>query len=101
MRVGVWRRSVNQVNVTAGAVTAMTNCDPDWAIAYIGSRTQYNFTPEFYMGFDILYTKLSTAFAGQAFFNGVAGLPRPRGFYTVEDQDNVAVTVRFHRDFKP
>ncbi|HZN29145.1 MAG TPA: porin [Xanthobacteraceae bacterium] len=92
---------VNPVNVTAGAVTAMTNCDPDWAIAYIGSRTQYNFTPEFYMGVDVLYTKLSTAFAGQAFFNGVAGLPRPRGFYTVEDQDNVAVTVRFHRDFKP
>ena len=91
----------NQVNLTAGAVTAMTNCDPDWAIAYIGTRTQYNFTSEFYMGFDVLYTKISTAFAGQAFFTGAAGVTRPRGFYTVEDQDNVAVTVRFHRDFKP
>ena len=93
--------AVTPANTTAGAVTAITNCDPDWAIAYIGSRTQYNFTPEFYMGFDILYTKLSTAFAGLGYFTGVAGLPRPRGNYVIEDQDNVAVTVRFHRDFKP
>jgi Porin subfamily len=77
------------------------NCDPDWAIAYIGSRTQYNFTPEFYMGFDVLYTKLSTAFAGLGFFNAPAGVARPSGVYAIEDQDNWAVTVRFHRDFKP
>ena len=93
--------AVQPCNVTAGAVTSMSNCDPDWAIAYIGSRTQYNFTSEFYMGFDIIYTKLSTAFAAPASYRAVAGTPRPGGIYTIEDQDNVAVTLRFHRDFKP
>ena len=50
----------------AGTVTNLSNCDPDWALAYIGSRTQYNFTPDFYMGIDVIYTKLSTAFAAPA-----------------------------------
>jgi Porin subfamily len=92
---------VNVVNTTAAAVTAITNCDPDWAIWYVGSRTQYNFTPEFYMGVDVIYTKLNTAFAGLGFWNGFAGVARPRGFYAIEDQDTVSVTFRVHRDFKP
>jgi hypothetical protein len=29
-------------------VTNLSNCNPDWSIAYIGSRAQYNFTPDFY-----------------------------------------------------
>jgi hypothetical protein len=30
----------------------------------------------------------------------LAGTARPTGIYAIEDQDNLAVTVRFHRDFK-
>ena len=50
----------------AGSVTGMSNCDPDWAHGYIGTRTQYNFTSEFYMGIDISYSKLFTGFGGTA-----------------------------------
>ena len=84
-----------------GTVTSMSNCDPDWAIAYIGSRTQYNFTPDFYAGIDVIYTKLSTAFNGTGVYRALAGTARPTGIYAIEDQDNLSVTVRFHRDFKP
>ena len=66
-----------------------------------GSRTQYNFTSEFYMGVDFIYQKLSTAFAGTANYRAVGGTPRQTGTYVIEDQDIWAVTVRFHRDFKP
>ena len=85
----------------------MTNCDPNWSFAYVGSRTQYNFTSEFYMGIDFTYQKLSTAFGGLANYRAVGGTPRQTGSiaagnpYVIEDQDIWAVTVRFHRDFKP
>ena len=71
----------------AGTVTSLSNCSPDWAIAYIGSRTQYNFTPDFYAGIDVIYTKLSTAFSGTGVYRALAGTARPTGIYTIEDQD--------------
>jgi hypothetical protein len=86
---------------TSGSLTGMTNCDPDFAIGYVGTRTQYNFTPDFYAGFDVIYTKLNSGFKGLANYRAVANTPRPTGVYAIEDQDNLAVTVRFHRDFKP
>ncbi len=86
---------------TGGSLTGMSNCDPDFAFAYIGSRTQYNFTPDFYMGVDFLYSKLYTAFRGTANYRAVANTARQSGTYNIEDQDNFAVTVRIHRDFKP
>ncbi len=79
----------------------MSNCDPDFAFGYVGSRTQWNVTPFFYMGFDVVYTRLYTAFAGTAFYRAPADTPRTTGLYKIEDQDNVAFTVRFHRDFVP
>jgi Porin subfamily len=94
-------------SATSGSLTGMTNCDPNWSFAYVGSRTQYNFTPEFYMGVDFTYQKLSTAFGGLANYRAVGGTPRQTGSiaggnpYVIEDQDIWAVTVRFHRDFKP
>ena len=59
------------------------------------------------MGVDVTYQKVSTAFAGLANYRAVGGTPRPTGSfangapYVIEDQDIWAVTVRFHRDFKP
>jgi hypothetical protein len=82
-----------------GTVTAMSNCDPDWAIGYIGSRTQWNVTSQFYMGVDILYTKLYTAFEGTGFYR--TNTARPSGVYNIRNEDNIAVTFRIHRDFVP
>jgi Porin subfamily len=92
---------VDTPSATSGSLTGMTNCDPDFAFGYIGSRTQYNFTSEFYMGIDVTYQKLSTAFAGTANYRAPGNTPRQTGSYIIEDQDIWAVTVRFHRDFKP
>jgi Porin subfamily len=95
-------------SMLSGSLTGMSNCNPDFAFGYIGSRTQYNFTSEFYMGFDVTYQKLNTAFAGTANYRAVGGTPRPTGFaaaypnsYIIEDQDIWSITLRVHRDFKP
>ncbi len=53
------------------------------------------------MGVDFLYSKLYTAFRGTANYRAVANTARQSGTYNIEDQDNFAVTVRIHRDFKP
>ena len=55
-------------------------------------------------GQQAIATVLGLGFAallGTGVYRALAGTARPTGNYTIEDQDAVAVTVRFHRDFKP
>ena len=40
---------------------ANPGCDNNWSTWWIGSRTQWNVTKDFYMGVDMLYSKLQTA----------------------------------------
>jgi len=87
--------------VAAGTLTGMSNCSPDWSMWWVGSRTQWNLTKDFYLGVDVLYTKLNTAFEGAANFTNATGQARPSGRYLIEDQDNLSVTFRAHRDFLP
>jgi Porin subfamily len=79
----------------------VSNCDPDFSWWGVGSRTQWNITPSFYVGFDVMYQRLETAFAGTGFYPALTGQPRPAGFYTIEDQDVVSVTARAHWDILP
>jgi hypothetical protein len=85
----------------ANTVTRMLNCDPDFNLWQIGSRTQWNITPSFYIGWDVMYERIDTAFAGSAFYTAATGQPRPTGNYTIEDQDNVKTTFRAHWDILP
>ncbi|MFL5049537.1 MAG: hypothetical protein ACJ8D4_05450, partial [Xanthobacteraceae bacterium] len=85
----------------ANSINRVTNCDPDSAWWGVGSRTQWNITSSFYVGFDVLYQKLETSFAGAGFFTAAAGQPRPTGNYELKDQDTVSVTARAHWDILP
>jgi hypothetical protein len=103
--------SVNQGNafmgattpnsMAGGALSTMSNCDPNWQMGYVGTRTQWNITSQFYMGVDVIYTKLYTAFEGTAVYRAAGGTPRPAGVYSISNQDNVGFTFRVHRDFVP
>ena len=85
----------------ANTVTRITVCDPDFQVWMIGSRTQWNITPSFYVGFDVMYSRLETAFAGSALYTAATGLPRNTGTYSIESQDTVQVTARAHWDILP
>jgi hypothetical protein len=85
--------------MASGSLSNVQNCDPNWAIGYVGSRTQWNVTSQFYMGVDVIYTKMYTGFEGLAIYRAAAGTARPSGLYQIQDQDNWAVTFRVHRDF--
>ncbi|CAL8981724.1 Porin Omp2b [Rhodoplanes serenus] len=82
-------------------ISNATNCDPDFSFWYIGSRTQWNIRPDFYMGVDVLYHRLETAFGGVANYTSLAGAPRPNALYAIENQDALSVTFRVHRDIVP
>jgi Porin subfamily len=97
-----------QTTPAAGAISftaaqvASGQCNNDFSWWQLGSRTQYNFTPWFYVGFDVKYEKIQTASAGtQVLWTNLPGTAKPTALYTVQDQDNFAVRVRVHRDIVP
>jgi Porin subfamily len=101
--------NLNGIGTGTGAgTTALANpgCDNDWNTWWVGTRTQWNVTKDFYMGLDVLYQKLGSASTtngflnplppGNAPFGGVVGGP-----LRVDDQDNWQFRFRVHRDFYP
>jgi hypothetical protein len=85
----------------AGAIA----CDPDWSLWSIGSRTQWNIQKDFYVGVDVIYSKLnSVSLNNDQPFAFVLPLPAnktPAELYSTDDKDAVTVTWRIHRDIVP
>jgi hypothetical protein len=89
---------------TAGAFA----CNGNWQTWDIGSRSQWNVTKDFYVGIDVIYSKLQSANInnGLPFSTvGTAWTPLASnhlvGNYSTADQDRVSVTWRVHRDIVP
>jgi hypothetical protein len=80
------------------ATTVFSQCNNDWAYWQVGSRTQWNVTKAFYMGFDVVYRKLETASAGSLVNYTAGATAQPTGFRFIEDQDVWAGRWRWHRD---
>jgi len=85
-----------------GLYTATTSplCDNDWAVWGVGSRTQWNVTPDFYIGVDVMYQGLQTANSGlTTTVNGAS--TQPTAVRTFDDQGTWMARVRMHKDFYP
>ena len=80
-----------------GAV-ALPGCDNDWQTWWIGSRTQWNVTKDFYMGVDVLYSKIMTADINPSRPGFTSALALGQ---TTSDVDNLMFRFRVHRDFYP
>ena len=80
---------------------ANAGCDNNFNWWWVGTRTQWNVTKDFYMGLDVAYTKISSAKSSDGLFFG----PFPAGTNTgtrfIDDQDNWQFRFRVHRDFYP
>ena len=105
-----------QTNALAGAITfaggpagaafpgtsGLAFCNNNFNWWQIGSRTQYNFTPWFYVGFDVIYQKLETASRNAVVtYTAAANTAKPTALYTIQDQDNYGLRIRVHRDIVP
>ena len=86
---------------TASVATA--GCDNNWNTWWVGTRTQWNVTKDFYMGLDVLYQKMRTASTSTGSLRPATQPVRGggRGPFRVDDQDNWQFRFRVHRDFYP
>ena len=82
---------------------AAAGCDNDWNWWWVGSRTQWNVTKDFYMGFDVLYSKLNSADVPNSVLpvNVAGGTVIGGNAVTASDVDNWQFRFRVHRDFYP
>jgi hypothetical protein len=77
-------------------------CNNNFNYWQVGSRTQYNFTPWFYVGFDVIYQRLETASRDAVVtYTALGGTAKPTALYTIQDQDNYGLRIRVHRDIVP
>jgi hypothetical protein len=86
-------------------------CDPNWNTWWVGSRTQWNVTKDFYMGLDVLYQKVEGGTLGTQFLSTASGATGILATNTVQgpggaiipqtDWNNWSFRFRVHRDFYP
>jgi hypothetical protein len=80
------------------APVVVPGCDNDWSTWWLGSRTQWNVTKDFYLGVDVMYSKLLTASLPNDSPNGFTSIG---GADRLSDVDNWQFRFRVHRDFYP
>ena len=91
---------------TGAGTTALANagCDNNWSTWWVGTRTQWNVTKDFYMGVDVLYSKLQTAASSTGLSPvtiGGSACVTGAGRCALDDVDNWMFRFRVHRDFYP
>ena len=69
-------RQGDGVGGTGANAVAAAGCSNDWNWWWVGSRTQWNVTKDFYMGLDVAYTKIS----GPKTSDGLFYRSVPRGY---------------------
>jgi len=70
------------------------SCSPNFSFWQIGSRTQWDITKDFYMGVDVVYTRLNTAYKGVATNPAVIYNPGSGIFSAMDDQSTVSGIFR-------
>jgi hypothetical protein len=103
--------STNAANTASGKICASMpltggfnsivtgNCNFDYAVWQVGSRTIWVPVRGIGIGLGVLYTRLDQSFTGSA--NLAANNTRPAGVYLLRDQDVVNSMLRFQRSFFP
>jgi hypothetical protein len=89
-----------QTSFSGGTLSA--NCDPDWQFLQAGIRTMWTPVPGFFLGVDVFYTQVWTAFQGATVSTGTTGTivgGRPNGTYTLDDEGTVGAVFRAQRNF--
>jgi hypothetical protein len=85
-------------NLANIVITARTNCDPNFSMSGLGSRTMWNPVPDLDVGLDVVWWHLNTAFGGGLANLGQNGA-KPAGTYTISDKDAVSAIFRVQRNF--
>jgi hypothetical protein len=94
--------TVKNVLVSCGtAARGSAACDPDWSAWRIGSRTMWQPVQNLDVGVEVFYSKINTAFAGNAATGASLGQGLGAGNYTVADESVWTAAFRVQRSFWP
>jgi hypothetical protein len=89
---------------TGTLALANAGCDNNWSSWYVGSRTQWNVTKDFYMGLDVAYLKVEGMSTSTGLITGGGVIPANTNTAFVKNVDNENIWMarfRVHRDFYP
>jgi hypothetical protein len=89
---------------TGTLAIANAGCDNNWTSWWIGSRTQWNVTKDFYMGLDVAYLKFEGMSTSTGLIAGANVIPANTNtalFKNVDNEQNWMFRFRVHRDFYP
>jgi hypothetical protein len=85
----------------AGATAVATaGCNNNWNTYWVGSRTQWNVTKDFYLGLDVMYQKMQSATLAGGTLTPAVTIANT-GATNVSNEDNWAFRFRAHKDFYP
>jgi len=90
--------------LTGNRALANAGCSNNWTSWWVGTRTQWNVTKDFYMGLDVAYLKMEGMSTSSGLINGAAVIPANTNtatFRNTNDQDIWMARFRVHRDFYP
>ena len=85
---------------TLVAGSSITQCNPNFSLASVSTRTAWNPHPFLEIGLDLIWVHLQTANAGST-VNLLPSGGRPGGLYTVANQDNYFMMMRFQKNILP
>jgi hypothetical protein len=79
----------------------LTNCNPDYNIAQLGTQTQWTPVKNLTFSADFTYTHLDQKYAGTAVLPTIAGIGKPGApaVYEMKDQDTYQLLLRAQRNW--
>jgi hypothetical protein len=87
------------VGISATGRGTVLNCDPNWTLSEVGTRTLWNPVPDLDVGVDLVWYHLNTAFNGSVLnFTSPIGA-KPAGLYSVSNEDSLGALFRIQRNF--
>jgi hypothetical protein len=89
---------------TGNQAIANFGCDNNWTSWWVGSRTQWNVTKDFYLGVDVAYLKLDGMNTSTGLITGAAVIPATTNQAIMKNPDSENIwmaRMRVHRDFYP
>jgi len=92
-------RTGNGVGVAQGGFSNLSNCNPDFAVWHVGSRSEWSPVRGLTFGADVYWTGIDTAFAGTGTLSGSGIGARPTGVYNIKDLGILTTVFRAQRVF--
>src|SRR6185369_3531288 len=88
---------------TGTTAVAAAGCNSNWSTWWIGSRSQWNITPDTFLAVDVVYESMNPRTSSTGVTGGLttASASCPAGGCALVRLDNWQARFRVHRDFYP